>query len=127
MGGQAKSSFRDLKVRQKGCDLVAATYLTTRDFPGTEVFGLTSQMNRCAASIPANIAEGKARGTDPHFLRHLRIAAGSMAELETFLEIAGRLGYSTPEALAELGEAADEVGKMLHGRINRLEAARGRS
>jgi len=126
VAGQGKRSFRDLKVWQKGRDLAVATYFTTQQFPRTEVFGLTSQMNRCAASIPANIAEGKARGTDPEFLRHLRIAAGSMAELETFLEIAIRLGYSTPEALRELGQAADEVGRMLHGLINRLEASRER-
>jgi four helix bundle protein len=81
-------SFRDLVVWQKAMELVVECYRITRSFPDAEKFGLTSQMQRAAVSIPANIAEGRERGHLKEFIRHLGIACGSQAELETHIEIA---------------------------------------
>jgi len=74
-------------------DLVEDIYRITRDFPNEERFGLTQQMRRCAVSIPSNIAEGAGRSSSKEFLRFLNIAMGSLAELETQLDIAKRIGY----------------------------------
>lgn len=75
-------------------DLVVEVYKQTDSFPRTEVFGLSSQMRRCAVSIPANLAEGSGRQTQRELLRFVRIALGSAAELETHCIIATRLGYT---------------------------------
>jgi hypothetical protein len=74
--------YRDLAVWQRGMDLAAETYALTKVFPRDELFGLTSQARRAAASIPANIAEGWGRQTRPAYANHLRIAQGSLKELE---------------------------------------------
>ena len=74
-------------------DLVAAIYQVSKLLPTSEQFALTSQMKRAAISIPSNIAEGAARDSTKEFLRFLAIARGSLAELETQLQIAQRLGY----------------------------------
>jgi len=84
----------------------------------TEIFGrgevrLTSQMQRAAVSIPANIAEGRERGHIKEFIRHLGIACGSQAELETHIEIANRLGYCDAESQNALLSHNKQVGKML--------------
>ena len=80
-------SFRDLVVWQRSMVLVEQVYELTDTFPRREQFGLTSQIRRCAVSIPSNIAEGHTRKTG-HYLEHLKIASGSEAELQTQLEIA---------------------------------------
>lgn len=84
---------RRLLVVQVGIDLCCEIYRITRKFPVEERFALASQMQRCAVSVPSNIAEGSQRGTDKDFLRFLYIARGSLAELKTQLLIAVRLGY----------------------------------
>lgn len=81
---------------------------------------MTAQMRRCAASVPANIAEGRGRHSDGDFLRFLCIAAGSLAELETFLELSRRLEYADEDHLASVGRTAEEVGRMLQGLIARI-------
>jgi four helix bundle protein len=106
--------YKDLVVWQKAMDLVTAIYRLTRAFPKQELYGLTSQIQRAAVSIPSNIAEGHALKQTQAYLRHLAIASGSLAELETQLEIAGRLGYLGPEG-AKVLTKADEVGRMLTG------------
>jgi four helix bundle protein len=88
MGG-----FRDLIVWQKSIDLVTEVYRNTSKFPREEIFALTSQIRRCAVSIPSNIAEGEGRKGAPEFARFLRIAQGSLAELQTQLIVSERLGY----------------------------------
>jgi len=85
--------FRDLVVWQKAVELVIECYKATRDFPSTERYGLTSQLQRAAVSVPANIAEGKGRGFNGSYVNHLAIANGSLCELETHIEIAKQLGY----------------------------------
>ena len=84
---------KDLIVWQKAMDLVIAVYKLTRGFPKSEVYGLASQTQRAAISIPSNIAEGQGLKQTQAYGRHLAIANGSLAELETQIEIADRLGY----------------------------------
>jgi len=81
-------SYRDLQVWQKSMDLVTECYRATQQFPKTEIYGLTSQLQRAAVSVPANIAEGQGRQHTKEFIQHLSIAYGSLAELETHLQIA---------------------------------------
>lgn len=106
-------SYRDLIVWQKAMELVVQCYRMTRQFPESERFGLTSQLQRAAVSIPANIAEGRERGHRKEFIRHLGIARGSQAELETHFEIAIRLGYFNPDQHPGVKNQIDEVGRML--------------
>lgn len=117
---RGKSSYRDLEVWQRACDLAIDVYRLTEGYPSRELYGLTSQMRRCAASVPANIAEGRGRHSDGDFTRFLRVAAGSLAELETFLELSRRLGYSQGDDLACVEQKATEVGRMLHGLITAI-------
>lgn len=77
------NSFRDLRVWQAGIDLVEQVYRLTARFPREEIYGLTSQIQRAAVSIPSNIAEGHTREHSKEYLQHLSIAQASLAELET--------------------------------------------
>jgi four helix bundle protein len=86
-------SFRDLRIWTQGIAIVKETYGITGGFPRKETFGLASQMQRAAVSIPSNIAEGHIRATKKEFTQFLRIALGSCAELETQVIIAKELGY----------------------------------
>lgn len=104
----------DLKVWRKAMDLVVSIYRLTKGFPKTEAYGLASQMQRAAASIPSNIAEGHALKQTPAYLRHLAIASGSLAELQTQLEISKRLDYLLSEDTFVIEEAR-EVARMLAG------------
>src|SRR5262245_20630638 len=93
------NSYRDLRVWQAAMDLAEAVYLSTASFPTREVYGLTSQMRRAAVSIPSTIAEGHTRESSKEYLYHLSLAQGSLAELQTQMELSARLGYDTPEQL----------------------------
>src|SRR5688572_26837166 len=97
-------SHRDLIVWQRAMDLVTSVYRLTEDFPKSELYGLTSQIRRCAASIPANIAEGQGRRLAGEFLQFLANARGSLLELDTHLEIAVRLGFIGTESHSTLME-----------------------
>jgi len=112
MGG-----FRDLIVWHKSMDLVTDVYRLTSSFPRQEIFALSLQLRRCAVSIPSNIAEGEGRKSATEFAPFLRIAQGSLAELQTQMIVAERLGYVTPQQLAAVFERTEEVGKMLYGLI----------
>jgi four helix bundle protein len=109
------NSHRDLLVWQKGMDLVTACYRLTRKFPKSEEYGLKAQLQRAAVSVPANIAEGKGRGATGAYLNHLSIAAGSLAEVDTHLGVAERLGYITQLEVEEITKQLEEVGRMLTG------------
>ena len=87
------TNFRDLEVWQSGIRLVEEIYQLTAAFPNREIYGLASQLRRAAVSVPANVAEGHNRGYTQGFLRFLSIAQGSLAELETELEIVCVLNY----------------------------------
>jgi four helix bundle protein len=105
---------QDLVVWQKAMNLVVKTYELTRSFPKSEVYSLSSQMQRAAVSVPSNIAEGQALKQTLAYARHLAIASGSLAELQTQIEIAQRLGYLSPGP-QKIIEQAEEVGRMLAG------------
>lgn len=116
------SSYKDLTVWQKSITLTLLVYELTRSFPKEELYGLTSQMRRAAASIPANIAEGSTRGYLKGYINFLSIAYGSGAELETFLVIAKELGHVSESDYAEATAQLNEVMRMLNGLIKKLRA-----
>ncbi len=113
-------SFRDLRVWQVGMKIVEQVYVLTQAFPKHEVYGLASQMQRAAVSIPSNIAEGHTREHLKEYLQHLSIARSSLAELETQLEIAARLSYCRAEQIKPLIEQMDVLGKQLSALRNAL-------
>lgn len=108
-------SHEDLLVWQKAMDLTVAIYAAARPFPREETYGLRSQITRAAVSVPANIAEGHARGTRKDFSNFLAIAKGSLMELHTHTILAHRLNFITPEVSADLLKRIDEVSRMLAG------------
>ena len=108
-------SYRDLKVWQKAMDLVVECYEETKEFPNSEIFGLTSQLRRAGVSVPANIAEGHARHYTTEYLRHLSIAYASLAELETHILIAQRLNYLDTSQSNTLLDITSEIGRMING------------
>lgn len=112
-------SFRDLQVWRKSMDLAVRVYKVSEKFPRSELFGLTSQVRRASVSMPSNIAEGKAVGGQ-RFRRHIKIALGSNAELQTQLELAKRLGMLADAVATELLEQACEIGRMLAGLFKAL-------
>jgi four helix bundle protein len=114
-------SHRDLIVWKKAIELVVSCYRITATFPRTEQYGLTSQLQRAAVSIPANIAEGKGRASTGAYLNHLSIAAGSLAELDTHLVVGRKLGLLSDTALEEIQRQLEEVGRMLTGLRKSLE------
>lgn len=93
----AIKTFRDLVAWQRGMELTRAIYRATQSMPKTELFGLTSQMRRAAASIPMNIAEGFGQHTRPELLHGLRLATGSLFEVWTAYELATSLSMLEPE------------------------------
>jgi len=111
-------THKDLVVWQESIKLCTAIYSTTRSFPASERFGLTSQMRRAAVSISSNIAEGAARGSTREFVRFLHYARGSVAELETQIEIARGCGLGEPPA--EVDDLSRSVGRMLNALIRSL-------
>ncbi len=110
-------SYKDLIVWQKSIDLVDLVYDISNKLPKEEIFGLKSQITRCSVSIPSNIAEGYARGTKKDYLSFLRIAKGSLNELETQLIICNKR-YKLQNK--KLDEILIEVSKMLTVLIKKL-------
>lgn len=117
----AVNSYRDLKVWQKAMELVVASYRITTLLPKTEVYGLASQIQRAAVSIPANIAEGHGRDHLGDYLHHLSMAKGSLMELETHLLIASSLSYLGKDDLEQVFMRTAELGKMLAGLSRNLK------
>ncbi|MFQ6033452.1 MAG: four helix bundle protein [Candidatus Bipolaricaulia bacterium] len=115
------SSFRDLEVWREAHNLTLKVYEVTKTFPAEERYRLVDQLCRAAASIPANIAEGKGRRSQKDFLRFLTVARGSVEETKYHLLLAHDLGYIESELYTELASGYDTVGKMLNGLIARVE------
>jgi four helix bundle protein len=115
------NSYRDLEVWQKSMTLAVAVYKITADFPKHELYGLTSQMRRAAVSVPANIAEGRGRWYRGEFAHHCAIARGSLMELDTYLELAIRLGYARRQTFEPAIGLADELSRMLTMLIRALQ------
>ena len=113
-------NFKKLKIWIESMNLVSEVYKTTKSFPSSEKFGLTSQMNRCAVSIPSNIAEGSSKSTDKHFKQYLENSLGSSFELETQLIIAFNESYISEERFKELEQNIKQLQKMVSGFHSRL-------
>jgi four helix bundle protein len=113
-------SYKDLIVWQKSLDLVHEIYKLTKQFPKSEVYALSSQMQRAAVSIPSNIAEGQSRNHKPEFIQFLHIAYGSSSELETQVLISKK---EYPDlAYGDIEKDLDCVQKMLMGLIRSIKA-----
>ncbi len=114
------TSHRDLKVWQAAMSLAERVYSASGDFPRSEVYGLTAQVPRAAVSVAANIAEGHGRETSRTFVRFLRMAQGSLKEVETHLILARRLEFIAQEAVEPVLGHCDELGRMLRSPIRVL-------
>ena len=114
-------SHRDLIVWQKSMDLAVAAYRLTYSFPVDERYGLTSQIRRSGASIPANIAEGYGRESAGAYEQQLKVAQGSLKEFETHVELAHRVGLLDEPNLSMVLKTSEEIGKMLRSLIRAVE------
>ena len=111
----SKKPHRNLLAWQKSMNLAVEIYRITRDFPKEELYGLTSQLRRAAASAPSNIAEGAAGRTKQQFSNFLSNAIGSLNEIDTQLELALRLGYVKTTDYDRLYQALDECLALTYG------------
>lgn len=116
------NSYQELKVWQKGTDLVVRIYSLVDLLPKDDTLGLISQMTRAAISIPANIAEGYRRNSTKDYCRFLRIAFGSGAELETYVIIIRKINFIPEKKLSPVIELLSEVMKMLNGLIRKVSS-----
>jgi len=107
-------SYRDLQVWQKSMELVIECYRLVEKFPKHEIYGLGSQLRRAVVSVVANITEGHKRSHRKEYIQHLFISYGSLAEVETHLEIAQRLQYIDKEVHETLTEKSVTIGRMLN-------------
>jgi four helix bundle protein len=114
-------SYKDLIVWQKSIIFVNMIYEASNNFPKSEQFGLTNQIRKAAVSIPSNIAEGYGRKFGKEYLHFLRIATGSLYEVETQLIIASNLKYVTEEKLTIIEALSTEISKMLHVLSNKIK------
>ena len=120
----AVKSYQDLIGWQKSIELVSRIYKLTKTFPKEEIYGITTQMQRAAVSVPANIAEGQARNGAKEFCQFLGIAKGSLAELETYIILAVRLDYIETHTGEGLLADCQEIGKILNGLLRALSRSR---
>lgn len=114
-------SYKDLIVWQKSFTLTLSVYKITADFPKSEIWGLSSQMQRAAVSIPSNIAEGYARQSLAEYIHFLKIAFGSGAELETQILIAREINLIDQGRFDEINALLGEVMSMLNSLIRKLK------
>jgi four helix bundle protein len=121
LGEPTINSYRDLRVWQDAMALAEASYVLTRGFPREEMFALTAQIRRAAASVPANIAEGHGRENTRSFIQYLRISQGSLKELGTHLLLAVRVEIAASPQVEGLMGRCEVVGKMLRSLIRSLQ------
>ena len=107
-------NFRKLDTWLDGVELADTIYTLTASFPKTEIYGLSSQMQRAAVSVPSNIAEGSGKGSDRDFARFVSISLGSLFELETQIEIAYRRGYISTENYYTLRPRIESLQKRIY-------------
>ncbi|WP_378952644.1 four helix bundle protein [Mesorhizobium sp. ANAO-SY3R2] len=115
------NSYKDLVVWRAAVELAVNCYSVTKALPASEVYGMTSQIRRSATSIAANIAEGHGRENTGSFVQFLRIAQGSLKELETHLILCGRVGLMREAEARTLLDQADEIGRMVRSMIRSLQ------
>jgi four helix bundle protein len=113
--------YRELEVWQKSFNLVTKIYKLTGRLPKQEQYGLASQIQRSAVSIPSNIAEGWGRGKTREYIQFLQVARGSLMELETHLVIAQKPNYIKPENLSENQQEIESIGRMLNRLVQSLK------
>jgi four helix bundle protein len=116
----ALRSYRDLEVWNVSMAMVEAVYRLTAPWPAEERFGITSQIRRAAVSVPANIAEGYGRLHRGDYLRHLSVAQGSLAEVETLLALSARLRLSTRQEALVIWKSCQSIGRLLRKLIKSL-------
>ena len=115
------TSFKDLEAWQAAMEMAESCYLLTKRFPSSEQYGLTAQMRRAAVSVASNVAEGHRR-TRPGYVHHLQIGLGSLAELETQLELVLRLGFASTDVAASFQRSLARTGQLLHALLRSLKA-----
>jgi len=121
----SRLNYKDLILWRKAMDLAVVVHQSCTAFPRSEIYGLVSQLRRAAISIPSNIAEGYARRSKKEYIYFLHVARGSMAELETQLLLAQRVGYLPESEVADLQGQIDEVVRILHAMIAGLHRRQG--
>lgn len=118
-------SYKDLLIWQRGIDIVALVYQLISDFPKDEIYALSSQIKRGAVSIPSNIAEGYGRQSTQSYIQFVKIARGSLCELETQLLVAEKLGFVKSESLySDIMKQITEESKMINSFLNKLESSK---
>jgi len=121
--GGTITSYRDLRVWQESMGLVETVYSLTRLLPASEKFGLVSQMNRAAVSVPANIAEGHGSRHLAVYLNHLSVSRGSLTELETYIELTVRLKLLKPGQVEVARQQSESAGRLLGALIRALRSS----
>jgi len=114
-------SYQDLRVWGEAMNLAQMSYQITKTFPKEEMYGMISQIRRAAASVPANIAEGYGRENRGEYIQFLKIAQGSLKELETHLILSARVELTTQQQISPLLKQSETVGKMLRSLIRSLQ------
>jgi len=107
-------SFEDLTVWQEAHKLTLEVYKLTAKFPGSEKYGVVSQLRRCSSSVPANIAEGFGRATTRELLRCLQIARGELEETRYFVLLSRDLGYVTSEDCESNAQHCNSIGRLIN-------------
>ncbi len=115
-----RHNFKKMKIWEESINLVSASYKLTRSFPEIEKFNLISQMNRCAVSIPSNIAEGSSKSTNRHFKKFLENSLGSAFEWETQLIVARNENYLLEEEFINLENRILQIQKMIGSFMDKL-------
>ena len=113
--------YRDLQVWQEGMNLAESCYQITCSFPKEEIYGMTSQIRRSAVSIPVNIVEGYGREYREQYIQFLRIAQGSLKQLETHLLLASRVKLTRSETVKPILNHCESLGKLLRALIRSLQ------
>ncbi len=116
--------YKDIVAWQKAYELGKAIHALTKGFPDEEKYGITSQLRRASVSIASNIAEGYGRGTTPDYLRFLKIARGSIYEVDTQLQFSRDFEYAPPDCFQATKEILDEAERVLAGLIRAIESRR---
>lgn len=114
-------NFRELKIWQRSMDLAEVIYKLTESFPREEKYGMSSQLQRCAVSVPSNISEGAGRGTNKQFKYFLEMSMGSCNEIQTQVELSFRFKYITKEVLNEVVSETFQIYKMILAFYNSLK------
>ena len=115
-------SYRDLDVWRLGIELVEEIYKLARDLPKSELYGLASQLQRAAVSVPTNVAEGQLRDSTKEYLHHVSYSLGSVGEINTLLTICERLSYADSNRIATIAAKTESIGKMLRSLQRSLRA-----